>query len=183
MQTFKIHTLETAPEKSKPPLQALNQAFGLIPNLAATMAESPVLVGGYVTLFGMFASGSFSGAEREVLLLTNAVTNKSAWPVAFHSGGALKEGVSKGDVYSIREGRLPDDARYAALSKLTKTLIETRGHLEAKALASFIDAGFSPAQAFEVLAGIAISTMANYASNIAKPPLDDVFKPQMWVAT
>jgi alkylhydroperoxidase family enzyme len=57
-----------------------------------------------------------------------------------------------------------------------------RGHLEEKVLGSFVDAGFSPAQAFEVIVGISISTMTNYAGNIAKPPLDEVFKSQMWAA-
>lgn len=39
MRNYQIHTIESAPEKSKASLQGLKQAFGLVPNLAATMAN------------------------------------------------------------------------------------------------------------------------------------------------
>src|ERR1041384_4011114 len=132
MRTYPIHTIETAPEKSKPSLQGLKQAFGLVPNLAATMADSPVLITSFVGSFGNFHGGSLTSAERQVILLTNAVTNTSAWPVAFHSTLALKEGVDPGDVRAIRERKLPSNPRYAAVSALARALNEKRGHLDSE---------------------------------------------------
>src|SRR5215475_15547910 len=114
MHAYRIHTLESAPEKSKPALQGLKQNFGIIPNLAATMAESPVLLAGFVGAFGNFHGGTFTGAQRQALLLTNAVANTCPWAVAFHSTLALKEGVDAEDVRAIRERRLPKDKRLAA---------------------------------------------------------------------
>ena len=35
MPTYQIHTIASAPEKSKPALEQLQQAFGFLPNLAA----------------------------------------------------------------------------------------------------------------------------------------------------
>jgi len=40
------------PEKHFTRIQGLNQSLGRIPNLAATMAESPVLINGFVGAFG-----------------------------------------------------------------------------------------------------------------------------------
>ncbi|HVR20957.1 MAG TPA: carboxymuconolactone decarboxylase family protein [Polyangiaceae bacterium] len=180
MHHYAIHTLDTAPEKSRPSLAALKQNFGLIPNLAATMAESPTLVNGFVGALANFMGGSFNGAERQVLLLTNAVTNRCAWAVAFHSTAALKEGVAEAEVEAIRDARLPKERRLAALSALTRNLIEKRGHLDEKALADFTGAGFAPAQVLEVIAGLAASVMANYAGNITKPPLEAPFEAQAW---
>lgn len=182
MREYKVHTLESAPEKSKPALQGLKQNIGLVPNLAATMAESPTLVNGFVGAFGNFHSGTFSGAEKQVLLLTNAVTNRCAWAVAFHSTMALKEGVAPTAVQAIREGRLPDDNKLAALASYTKALIEQRGSVSDGELQHFKAAGYTPAQAFEVIAGLAVSTMANYAGNIANPPLEAPFAAQAWNA-
>ncbi len=177
---YKVHTLETAPEKSRPALQGLQQNFGLIPNLAATMAESPTLVNGFVGAFGNFHGGTFTGREKQVLLLTNAVTNKCAWAVAFHSTLALKEGVSVETVEALRQGRLPPEVKAAALSNLTRLLIEKRGHLSEEQVRSFVSAGYSEAQLFEVIAGLAVSVMANYAGNVATPPLEAPFKSQEW---
>jgi AhpD family alkylhydroperoxidase len=180
MHQYRIHDLASAPEKSKPALQGLKQALGLIPNLAATMAESPVLLGGFVGAFGNFHGGTFNGAEKQTLLLSNAVTNSCAWAVAFHSTLALKEGVDADDVRAIREKRLPKTAKLAALSGFTRALIEKRGHVDERDLSTFSAAGYGPDQALEVIAGLAVSTMANYAGNITSPTLEDAFKAQAW---
>lgn len=180
MHDWQIHTLASAPDTARPALQGLMQNFGLIPNLAATMAESPTLVNGFVGALVNFTGGTFSGGERQVLLLTNAVTNKCAWAVAFHSTAALKEGVAGEEVEAVRAGRLPRAGRLAALSALTRALIEKRGHLTAADLDGFVGAGFAPAQVLEVIAGLAASVMANYAGNITRPPLEPPFQLQAW---
>ncbi len=182
MTTYRIHTLDTAPEKSRPALQGLQQAVGMIPNLAATMAESPTLISGFVGAFGNFHGGTFGGAERQTLLLTNAVANDCAWAVAFHSTLALREGVAADDVRAIRERRPPGDAGLAALSRYTRALIERRGRVGAAELAELSAAGFTPAQALEVIAGLAVSVMANYAGNVTEPELEPPFQAQAWKA-
>ena len=93
MPAFPIHTIESAPEQSRPSLEALQGAFGIIPNIAGAMATSPVLIGSLVGLFGKVHGGSFSEEQIQVVLLTNAVTNACSWAVAFHSFLAVKEGV------------------------------------------------------------------------------------------
>lgn len=180
MNTYPIHTIDTAPDGSKQSLETLQNAFGRVPNLAATMAGSPALVNTFVAAFGQFGGASLSGGERQVLLLANAVANNSSWPVAFHSTMALKEGVDPGDVKAIRERRLPAEPRLAALSNVARRLIETRGHLEDVDVKAFTAAGFGAAQLFEVITGLAISTMASYTSNIARPELEEPFQAQAW---
>ena len=44
MTEFRIHTLESAPESARPLLEQLKQQLGFVPNLAATMAESPLML-------------------------------------------------------------------------------------------------------------------------------------------
>jgi len=180
MNGYRIHTPASAPEASRPSLQRLQQIFGAIPNLAATMAESPTLLDGFVGALVNFASGTFTSGERQVLLLTNAVTNGCTWAVAFHSTMAMKEGIPRAEIEAVREGRLPDDRRLAALSSLTRALIERRGHLDPGHLAAFRDAGFAADQALEVIAGVACSVMANHAGNITQPTLEPRFEPQAW---
>jgi alkylhydroperoxidase family enzyme len=182
MHRYRIHSIESAPEKSKPALEGLKKNVGLVPNLAATMAESPVLLNGFVGAFGNFHGGTFSGGEKQVLLLSNAVANTCAWAVAFHSTMALKEGVAADDVRAIRERRLPSDARLAALSAFTRALIEHRGHVREHDRAAFVAAGFGPDQVLEVIAGLAVSVMANYAGNITDPALEAPFEAQAWRA-
>ena len=182
MQTFPIHTIESAPEQSKPSLEALQGAFGMIPNIAAAMSTSPVLIGSLVGLFQKVHGGSFSEEQIQVLLLTNAVTNASSWPVAFHTALALKEGVDPADVQAIREGRTPRNPQNAALSTLARTLIEKRGRLDAQDVSRFLQAGFDQARLLEVIAVVAASTITNYTGSVTQPPVEPAFAAYTWSA-
>jgi alkylhydroperoxidase family enzyme len=180
MFAFPIHTIESAPNASRPALETLQNAFGLIPNLAATMASSPTLIDAFVAAVGAFSNGTFTGGERQILLLTNAVANRSSWAVAFHSTAALREGIDTNDVKTIRDGRAPSDEKLAALSTMTKECIENRGRVSEAVARAFVAAGYTGEQLLEVLAGVAVSAMANYAGNITKPPVESPFASQAW---
>jgi AhpD family alkylhydroperoxidase len=182
MQTFPVHTIESAPEQSKPSLQMLQGAFGMIPNIAGAMSTSPVLIGSLVGLFQRVHGGSFSEEQIQILLLTNAVTNGCAWAVAFHTALALKEGVESADVQAIRERQAPLNPKSAALSLLTRTLIEKRGRLDDLDVSRFLQVGFDKAHLLEVIAVVAASTITNYTGNIAKPPVEAAFQGHAWTA-
>jgi AhpD family alkylhydroperoxidase len=180
MTHFPVHTMESAPERSKPALQQLQSAFGMIPNILGAMATSPVLINCLVGLFGNVHGGSFTETEVQIVLLTDAVTNACRWAVAFHTALALKEGVDPKDVQAIRERRLPKDAKLAALSVLAKTMIEKRGRLDDQDVDRFIAAGFGKDHALEVIGIVAASTITNYTGSITKPPLEAPFQAHAW---
>ena len=182
MSTYPVYTIESAPAESKPVLQQLQQTFGLIPNIAGTMAASPVLINGFIGLFQRVHASSLTEPQIQTLLLTNAVVNASEWPVAFHTALALKEGVTAADVEAIRRGALPGDAGLAALSALARTLIEKRGRLAEADQRRFLEAGFSTGQVLEVVAVVAASTITNYTASVTRPPLEAQFEEFAWHA-
>lgn len=180
MSHYPVQTMSTAPETSRPSLQALQSAFGFVPNIAGVMAASPVLISSLVGLFGNVHGGSFTEAQIQVLLLTNAVTNKAEWAVAFHTTLALQQGLTPADVEAIRSGRLPGELAFAALSRLARSLIETRGKLDATDRDAFLQAGFTAEHLLEVIAVTAASTITNYTANVAEPPLEEQFRVHAW---
>ena len=182
MSSYPVHTIESAPAQSRPVLQQLQQAFGLIPNIAATMAASPVLINGFIGLFERVHASSLTEPQIQTLLLTNAVTNASEWAVAFHTALALEQGVHPADVASIRHGGLPVEASLAALSTLARTLIEKRGRLAESDQRRFLDAGFSSGQILEVIAVVAASTITNYTGSVTQPALETLFEEFAWHA-
>jgi alkylhydroperoxidase family enzyme len=180
MANFPVHTVDSAPERSRPALQQLQSTFGMIPNLIGAMATSPVLIDSLVGLFGKVHGGSFTEAQVQTVLLTDAVTNGSTWAVAFHTTLALKEGIDPTDVQAIREGRLPKDGKLAALSGLAKMMIEKRGRLDERDVDRFLAAGFGRDHLLEVIAAVAASTITNYTGSITKPPLESMFEAHAW---
>ena len=180
MTTFPIHSMESAPERSKPALKQLQSAFGMIPNIAGAMATSPVLINSLVGLFGNVHGGSFTEAQVQTVLLTDAVTNASTWAVAFHTALALKEGVDPKDIEAIRARGLPKDTKLAALSALARAMIEKRGRLDDQDIDRFIAAGFGKDHALEVIGIVAASTITNYTGSITKPRLEAPFEAYAW---
>jgi alkylhydroperoxidase family enzyme len=180
MPNYPVHTIASAPEKSKPALEQLQKAFGVLPNLPAVIANSPKLINSLVGLFGQVHSPGLNEAENQIVLLTDAVTNSSTYAVAFHTTLALQQGISSEETTAIRERRLPSDKRFAALSRLAKTLIEKRGHVSDQELDAFLAAGFTKEQILEVIAIVAASTITNYTGTVANPPLEEPFREYAW---
>ena len=180
MSIFEVQTIDEAPEGSKAPLRKLQQAFGVAPNVAGVIANSPVLANIFVPVFQGVHSGTFSEAEIQTLLLTNAVTNASEWAVAFHTALALKQGIHPADVDAIRRGVPPDDPGLAALSMLARALIEKRGRLAISDQNRFFEAGYSSEQILEVIAVVAASTITNYTGSVTQPALEAPFEEFVW---
>lgn len=170
-------------ESAEEQFEVLRDACGFAPADVALMADSPALINTFFSACGHFRDeGTFAPDEQQVLLLSNAVANRSEWAVAFHTMEALAEGVEPSAVEAIRQGMLPKNRRMAALSSFTQSVIELRGQVDEAEVAAFQAAGFTSAQVLEVITAVAISAMSNYVTNIARPPLEDAAVPHSWNA-
>lgn len=183
MQSFPVHTLESAPEDSRLSLLTVQRLLGIIPNIVGAMSTSPVLISALVGLFQKVHGGRFSEEQVQVVLLTNAVTNRCPSAVCLHTALALQEGVAPADVQAIREHRTLRNPQAAALSTLARTLIEKRGQLEEADVCRFLQAGFDQAQLLEVIAAVAASTITNYTGNVTRPPVEAAFEAYAWSPT
>lgn len=67
MKEFKLHTVESAPEKSKAMLAGAVKQMGVIPGLYAVMAESPEILKAYQELHQLFTATSFNAEELTVV--------------------------------------------------------------------------------------------------------------------
>jgi AhpD family alkylhydroperoxidase len=182
MSSYQVHTIDTAPEASRSLLRGMAASVGFVPNLAATMAESPPLLAGFLAVRDIYQRGTFSGAEIQVLSLTAAFENRCDWCMAFHTLMALKEGVSRPSVDALRAGRAPVEPRLAALSDFARAMVQRRGAVLPAEHERFVAAGYTRAQAMEVVLGMAFSLMANFAGHLAHAPLDPPFEPHAWSA-
>lgn len=182
MIDFDVHTVDTAPISSKPVLEGLERNLGMIPNLAATMAENPLLLDGFLHIRKLLHSGSFAKGEIEVLALTNAYENGCRYCMALHSHFALEAGVSVETVEALRKGQDPVEPRLRALSRFSRKLIKHRGNVLSEDVEAFVGSGFSRCQVLEVVLGIAVSILPNFTHHITGAPIDDIFQHQLWEA-
>jgi uncharacterized peroxidase-related enzyme len=181
--TFQIHTLESAPAESVPALRALEQGLGFVPNLAATMAESPVLITGFVELRKTLSESELTGVEREIVALAVSLENDCDYCMAVHSTFALMQNAEQEAVVAARQGEPPADPKLGALYRFARSLVRTKGHVTADETHALLAAGYSRRALFEVVAQVVgHTTLANLAHSISKTPVDSAFAAQEWAA-
>jgi uncharacterized peroxidase-related enzyme len=177
---FKVHTIESAPEGSTTALRALEQGLGFVPNLAATMAESPALVSGFVDLRKTLAEGELTGVEREIVALAVSLENDCDYCMAAHSTFALMQQADEQAVTAARSGVAPEDPKLGALYRFTRSLVAKKGHVTDEETEALLEAGYSRGALFDVVAQVGFTTLANLAHSIGKAPVDSAFEPQAW---
>ena len=124
MSRFTIHTIDTAPADSRAALEALRQEVGFLPNLAATMAESPTLIESFTTLRKILGHSSFTPVERETIALSVSFENDCTYCMAAHSTFAKMSGISEPALEALRVGGNPPDERLGALATYTRHVID-----------------------------------------------------------
>jgi alkylhydroperoxidase family enzyme len=172
MADFPLHTRATAPFASKPIMEEANRTLGYVPNLVAQMAEAPALLEGYATLSAIFRKADFSPGERALILLAVSVEHDSHYCTPAHTVRARDTELDEASIAAIRARRPLADKRLEALRSFTVRMIQDRGFIADADLEAFLAAGFTRANAMEIILAIGLKTLSNYVNHIAETPLD-----------
>jgi uncharacterized peroxidase-related enzyme len=173
---FKQHSIASAPDASKMALQQIEKRLGFLPNLFATLAESPVTLEGYLGLDGVLAKGTFSAAERQILEIAVSTANGCDYCTAAHSTFARSLRAPEDAIIAARGEGVTTDLRLQALVHFTHAVVRERGHIGREELETFLDVGFTPPQALEIVAHVGLKTISNYIDGLAHVPLDAQFR-------
>lgn len=177
--SFPVHTRDTAPQRSKATLAQVEKAFGFVPNLAGMLAESPAALEGYLAVAAAFGRSGLSKTEQQVVLLTASVENECQYCVAAHTAIAAGDGVPAEVVAAVRSAAPIGDPKLEALRRFAQAVVERRGWVEDE-LPAFLAAGYTRANALDVITGVTQKTLSNYANHIAATPVDPPFRPHAW---
>ena len=170
-------TIADAPAASKPTLEGVQKAFGFIPNLMATFANSPAMLKGYLALDAEWSKTSFTPQERTLALLAASLENECGYCIAAHSTVAkafLK--VPAEMVAAIRAGESTGNKKTDAMISLVRELVSKRGHATPETINEFLAVGYSKIQVMELLMAVAMKTISNYLDHINPSPLDAAFQ-------
>lgn len=179
---FPIHSRATAPFASKPMLEEIQKATGFVPAIAGQMAESPALLEGYAALSAIFRKSSLSPAEQQLVLLAVSVEHGGHYCAPAHTVQARATGLAEADIRSVRDRRMLADARLEALRTYAVSLVRQRGYLADAEVQAFLSAGFTRAQALDVVLAVGLKTMSNYVNHLAETPLDPPLQADALVA-
>ena len=180
MIDFCPHDETSAPEESRPTLQAARDRLGFVPNVFGVLAEAPVAVEAYSALNELFMSSSLTPQERHVVWFTNIYENDCTYCMAAHTGIAKFERISEAVINAARTGEPYADPRLEALRAFTRSVVVNRGWVSDEELELFLAAGFTKQNVMEIIVGVAHKVVSTYANHIAKTPLDKAFAANAW---
>ena len=180
MTTLKVHTIESAPEASKPLLEASQKAYGMIPGLHGVLAAAPGILEGYQKLHELFVNTSFNEEELTVVWQAINVEHACHYCVPAHTGIAHMMKVDNDIIESLRNETPLTDAKLESLRIFTLSMVRNRGNVSQEELQAFYTAGYGEQQVLEIILGLSQKVISNYTNHIANTPVDAAFQKFAW---
>ena len=181
MTEFSVWNETDAPQQSRPVLKWVKSRYGYIPNFIGELAVSPVALRSYIALTNHYARSGLSALEQKVVLLTTSFELDCEYCMAAHSTVARNLGLSSADLESLRSGHgTVSDPRLQALHDFTRTAIRSNGRVSDADSQTFIRAGYTVSNMFEIITGITLSTLSSFVNQMAKTSLDTNFVEMEW---
>jgi uncharacterized peroxidase-related enzyme len=165
-------TIADAPEKSRPLLETVNKQLGVAPNMFRLIATSPHALEGYLGLSGALAHGALPPATRERIALAVAEVNGCDYCLSAHSYlGRNLAHLDDAEIAANRNGGSSDKKADAAV-RFAVAVTRSRGHVAEADLSAVREAGYTDAQAIEIVQHVALNTWTNYFNEVFGTDID-----------
>jgi uncharacterized peroxidase-related enzyme len=152
-------------------LDAVYEKFGMVPNLARSLANSPAALQGYLAFGEALEGGVLSAGLREQIALAVSEANGCGYCVAAHCAIGKSVGLSDSELTDARQASSPDSKVEVAIH-FARGLVEKRGWVDDQQLDRVRRAGYSDGEIAEIVAVVAWKIFANYFNHVAQTDVD-----------
>ena len=170
MTTINVPTRAEVNPGNQAIFDQLKSGLGMVPNLYATFAHSDTALTTYMALQN--AKSSISGKAREVVNLVVSQVNECQYCLAAHTMLGKMNGFTDEQVLEIRHGQASFDTKFDALARLTKGIVQSRGHVDQALVEAFFAAGWTKENLVDAIVVIGDKTVSNYLHSTTRIPVD-----------
>lgn len=173
MPRVPVHTLDDAPEQTRPTLEDLSRKMGTLLNIHAEMAHSPVVLASYAGMQQAIAEhGTFDAPTREAIALTVGAVDGCDYCQSAHTLGGKAAGLDADAMLAIRAGRPSGDDKLDALLAVVRESAGAVGEVQDTTWKQARQAGWSDEQLAEAFAHLAVNLFTNYFNHYVGTELD-----------
>ena len=175
MSRIPTHTLEDAPEASRPVLQKIAQASpsGQPLNLHAQMAHSPAVLAAYASLRAVIAEhGALDPKVSWALNLATAVAVGNDYMIGIASRFARMNGWTDEQIAALRKGTTTGDTKIDALTHVVSEAAANSGNVSDVTWKTAQVGGWSDAELAEAFAHLGLTMFTGYFLNYAQTTSD-----------
>jgi uncharacterized peroxidase-related enzyme len=165
-------SIEASPKASQPLLESVKKSLGSAPNLFRVMGVSTPTLEGYLGLYGALSKGELEAPTRERIALAISELNGCDYCLSAHTylGKNLAK-LDDAEMAANREGG-SKDAKADAAVRFAAKVWRAKGSVSDGDLQAVRAAGFSEAQALEIVMHVVLTTLTNYVNEVAKTEID-----------
>lgn len=147
--------------------------IGKVPNLYATIGgNSPDVLAHVLSTGATLGRSTLSRLELEAINLAVSEATGCDYCLAAHTMAAKMAGYSAEQTRELRAGGFAEDARIDALVKFALSLVKQRGTLDATAVETLQEAGFTDRQLIEIPLAVSAILFTNMVNRINDTTLD-----------
>ena len=150
--------MTAAPEKVRPSFEGLKITLGTVPNLFATIGQSPEALQALLAAMDALSRGALSAREAEQVNLLTSELNGCAYCVSAHGALGKLAGLA-----GVREQAILD---------LVRRVVRTGGSGAGTELVRAKEAGLTDGEIVEVLAHVALNAFTNAVAILAQTDID-----------
>ena len=152
-------------------LGAVKEKLGMVPNTFQVMANSEVVLEGYLGLMGTLDKGSLPFETRNQISIAVSEINKCAYCLSAFTAIGKGAGVSDQALDMCRVAGSEDPKVDAAL-KFTRAVMQARGAVTDEDVEKVRSAGYTNAEIQEIVANVALYSFINYINLVAHTEID-----------
>ena len=172
MTRLKAISLDEATGKTKELFTAINNKFGVVPNMMRTMGNSDALLEGYLNFSGALDNGALSAKTNKLIALAVAESNQCNYCLSVHTYlGVNLLKIDEATLDAARGGKA-NDAKTEAVLTFAKTLVSKKGLVNDADVKAVKAAGITEGEVGEIIGQVALNTLTNYLNNTAKTEID-----------
>lgn len=169
----RIHSVnpQLAQGRTKELLDTVQQAFGMIPNTAKMMANSPAVLESFLAFSTAMGTAQIGGKLHNQLKLTTSETNSCSYCTSILSAVAPSAGLTAEDILAGRTAE-SEDRRVKSALTFANEVLASRGKVSQQQLAAVRGAGFGDTEIVEIVASVVLGCFTNFLNNVADTELD-----------
>ncbi|WP_161976574.1 carboxymuconolactone decarboxylase family protein [Mycolicibacterium sp. CH28] len=152
-------------------LQAIEHAWGQVPNLGRVIALSLPLTHAVLRFDDALNEGALRGRTAELLAVAVSEQNRCRYCLSAHSAAARAVGASASDIAGARVANVADMKTSAAL-QFAQAVVRDQGHISDDTLTSVRQAGWTDSEILEIVGHTIATTLTNYVHHLSRVVID-----------
>jgi uncharacterized peroxidase-related enzyme len=162
---------EDATPRQREVLEEIRSSLGKVPNLYATFAHAPNVVGALLAFQSALSEGGLSARDRDLIDLHVSQLNGCAYCVSAHTVLAAANKLSGAEILRIRDGQ-GESPRDSAILALARRVAKSGGLGAGAEIAQAREAGLSDSEIVEVIAATGLRSLVNAVGLAAGTEID-----------